>query len=257
MSARRCRRPVLRLAFLLAALAALASFASAGVAALASASEAQPPQGTLPTLPACVYGDLVLIGDPWDEHADLLLDTTYRLPDTPDPPDLVRVREAGFDSDHRVRAVLIDDLRALRGAAEAAGAMLAVQSAYRSYAYQRQVFAGWVARLGEAQALRVSARPGHSEHQLGTAIDFRTRGGPAPWDVDDWGLTPEGAWLMANAHRFGFLLSYPAGEEERTCYDYEPWHYRWVGRERAAEVHAQGVPLRVWLWQQGPPEVAR
>lgn len=207
-------------------------------------------------LPACAYGDVVVAGDPWLDHAEMLLDTTFRLPDTPDPPDLVSVREAGFASDHLVRAVLIDDLRALREAAEAAGMGLEVQSAYRSFAYQRQVFAGWVARLGEAQALRVSARPGHSEHQLGTAIDFRSRGGPAPWELDDWGRTPEGAWLIANAHRFGFVLSYPAGEEERTCYDYEPWHYRWLGRERAAEVQASGEPLRAWLWRHHPPRVA-
>jgi zinc D-Ala-D-Ala carboxypeptidase len=206
-------------------------------------------------LPACSYDDHVLAGDPWRDHAELLLDTSHRLPDTPDPPDLVSVRRAGFASDHLVRAIVLDDLRALRQAAEAAGLTLEVQSAYRSFSYQRQVFAGWVERLGEAQALRVSARPGHSEHQLGTAIDLRSRGGPAPWDLDDWGRTPEGAWLLENAHRFGFVLSYPQGEEDRTCYDYEPWHYRWLGRERAALVHASGEPLRAWLWRHHPPRV--
>lgn len=226
-----------------------------GASALAwgstAAATATPPADP----PPCSYGDVVLAGDPWRDHAELLLDTTYRLPETPDPPDLVSVRSAGFGSDHRVRALLIDDLRALTEAATAAGVALEVQSAYRSFAYQRQVFDGWVAQLGEAQALRVSARPGHSEHQLGTAVDFRSRGGPAPWDVDDWGRTPEGAWLMQQAHHYGFVLSYPAGEEARTCYDYEPWHYRWVGREQAAQVHAAGVPLRVWLWRRGPPAV--
>jgi zinc D-Ala-D-Ala carboxypeptidase len=208
--------------------------------------------------PPCEYGADVLAGDPWRDHADLVLDTRYRLPATGDPPDLVSVREAGFASAHRVRAVLIEDLRALGEAATAAGVALEIQSAYRSYAYQGEVFANWVARLGEARALRVSARPGHSEHQLGTALDFRSRGGPAPWELADWAATPQGAWLAAHAHRFGFVLSYPAGEEDRTCYDYEPWHYRWVGRERAAEVHAAGVPLRVWLWRSlGPPPVAR
>lgn len=207
-------------------------------------------------VPACRYDDLVIAGDPWRDHADLLLDTTYRLPATDDPPDLVSVRAAGFASDHQVRATVIDDLRALREAAEAAGVGLEVQSAYRSFSYQGQVFAGWVGRLGEARALRVSARPGHSEHQLGTAIDLRSRGGPAPWDLDDWARTPEGAWMRDNAYRFGFVLSYPEGEEERTCYDYEPWHFRWVGVERAAQVHASGLPLRVWLWLHRPPQVA-
>lgn len=209
-----------------------------------------------PPLPPCTYGDVVIAGDPLQDHADLLLDTTFRLPDTPDPPDLVSVRAAGFASDHLVRSVVIDDLRALREAAEAAGVPLEVQSAYRSFAYQRQVFAGWVARLGEAQARRVSARPGHSEHQLGTAVDLRSQGGPAAWDLEDWATTPAGAWAVANAHRFGFVLSYPAGEEDRTCYAYEPWHFRWLGRERAALVHASGEPLRVWLWRHHAP-VAR
>jgi len=205
-------------------------------------------------LPECEYGDRVIAGDPWRDHAELLLDTSFRLPDTPDPPDLVSVRAAGFASDHLVRALLIDDLSALNRAARAAGVRLAVQSAYRSYGYQAQVFAGWVAQLGRERALRVSARPGHSEHQLGTAIDLRSADGPAPWDVADWGATPDGAWLLENAHRFGFVLSYPAGEEARTCYDYEPWHYRWVGREQAAAVHAAGEPLRVWLWRHHPPQ---
>ncbi len=203
--------------------------------------------------PPCVYGDVMLDVDPWRDHADVLLDTSYRLPDLPDPPDLVSVRAAGFASDHLVRALLVDDLRALAGAAAAAGVPLEVQSAYRSFTYQTRVFDGWVARLGEVQARRVSARPGHSEHQLGTAIDFRSAGGPAAWDLDDWGLTPAGSWLMANAHTFGFVLSYPAGEEARTCYDYEPWHYRWVGRERAAQVRDAGITLREWLWRERPP----
>jgi zinc D-Ala-D-Ala carboxypeptidase len=225
--------------------------------ALATLAVAETPANLLPAAggpPPCAYGDVVLDLDPWGDHGDLPLDTSYRVPATPDPPDLVSVREAGFAGDHRVRALLIDDLRALREAALAAGAALEIQSAYRSYAYQAAVFQGWVERLGEARALRVSARPGHSEHQLGTAIDFRSSGGPPPWELDDWAETRAGSWLRENAHRYGFLLSYPAGEEERTCYDYEPWHYRWVGRERAAEVHAAGVPLRVWLWRRGPPQ---
>lgn len=221
---------------------------------LAPWSLAQTPAASLDP-PPCAYGDVVLDADHLRDHARVLLDTTYRLPETPDPGDLVGVRSAGFPSDHLVRAVIIDDLRALREDAEAAGVGLEVQSAYRSFTYQRQVFASWVTQLGEAQALRVSARPGHSEHQLGTAIDLRSRGGPAPWDLEDWGRTPEGAWVVRHAYRYGFVMSYPAGEEARTCYDYEPWHYRWVGREHALAVHESGEPLRVWLWRHHPPQV--
>jgi D-alanyl-D-alanine carboxypeptidase len=95
-----------------------------------------------------------------------------------------------------------------------------------------------------------SARAGHSEHQLGTALDFRSARGPDPWDLEDWGATPEGRWLAENAHRFGFVMSYPAGQESVTCYIYEPWHYRYVGREVAQEVMASGLTLREWLWSR-------
>jgi zinc D-Ala-D-Ala carboxypeptidase len=205
--------------------------------------------------PECRYDDVVLTGDLMRDAVTLLVDPIHRLPADAEPTDLVRVQRAGFASDHLVRAVLLDDLRALREAAVAEGHALAVQSAYRSYAYQRRVFDGWVARLGRERALRVSARPGHSEHQLGTAIDFRSADGPPAWELADWGATPEGAWLAAHAHRFGFVLSYPAGKESFTCYDYEPWHYRWVGSEAAAAIHASGITLREWLYRHHPPGV--
>lgn len=195
----------------------------------------------------------MLAGDPMQDHATLVLDLLWRLPPGFEPTDLVRLREAGFDSDLWVRAVVIDDLRAMREAAETEGLGLAVQSAYRSETYQDQVHRGWVALLGADQAAMTSARPGHSEHQLGTAIDLRSADGPPAWDLDDWALTPEGAWVVAHAHRFGFLVSYPMGSQAITCYDYEPWHLRWVGKALAAEVHATGLPLRAYLYAHQPP----
>lgn len=203
--------------------------------------------------PPCEVGERVLAGDPASEHATLLLDLLWRLPPGFEPPDLVPVRQAGFPSDLQVRAVVVDDLRAMREAAEADGLTLAVQSAYRSEAYQDQVHRGWVALLGAEQAALTSARPGHSEHQLGTAVDLRSADGPPAWDLEDWALTPEGAWVAVHAHRFGFLISYPMGSLATTCYDYEPWHLRWVGRELAAEVHASDLPLRAYLHAHHPP----
>ena len=93
--------------------------------------------------------------------------------------------------------------------------------------------------------------PGHSEHHLGTAIDF---GSPddskAAWNHEDWGQTPAGAWLYQNAWRFGFVLSYPKNKRDVTCYQYEPWHYRYIGREMAADLHATSLTLREYLWRQ-------
>jgi len=153
-----------------------------------------------------------------------------------------------------VSRVVIDDLRAMAKAAKAAGAELAVQSAFRSYRYQVTTFNGWVARSNEAHARTVSARPGHSEHQLGTAIDFRSANDVTPpWQLDDFATTAAGGWLGDHAWEYGFVLSYPKGATAETCYAYEPWHYRYVGRDIAAAIHASGQTPRRYLWEQYGP----
>ena len=204
-------------------------------------------------VPPCSVGERIVTIDPEAHPALVLLDPAWRLPPGYAPRDLVPVSAAGFASDHLVRAVVVDDLRALRDAAETAGARLAVQSAYRSEDRQARVHEGWVRLLGAARAVEVSARAGHSEHQLGTAVDLRSAAGPPAWDLDDWATTPEGAWVAEHAHRFGFVVSYPRGAEAAGCYAYEPWHLRWVGRERAAAATAAAVAYRVWLHLHHPP----
>ena len=216
--------------------------------------------------PACVVGDRVVDADPDADAATVLLDLEWRLPPGYAPTDLVRVSAAGFAGDHQVRAVVVDDLRSLREAAEAAGMHLAVQSGYRSEAYQARVHEGWRAALGPERAALVSARPGHSEHQLGTAVDLRSADGPPAWDLEDWATTPEGAWVAQNALTFGFVVSYPRDALASACYDYEPWHLRWVGRDVAARYAAavgvagrpdgratEAVPYRAWLHHEHPP----
>jgi D-alanyl-D-alanine carboxypeptidase len=100
---------------------------------------------------------------------------------------------------------------------------------------------------GEAEARRFSARAGHSEHELGTAIDFKAAGGGSPW-TKAFARSRHARWLAANAWRFGWIQSYPTGAEDQTCYGPEAWHYRYVGRDVAAAVHASEMTLRAWLW---------
>lgn len=142
-----------------------------------------------------------------------------------------------------LRGIVYPDLVALRAAARAAGHRLVIVSAYRSYTQQELTFDYWVGVGGYEQALRTSARPGHSEHQLGTTLDFGD-GSAAPWEYTDWAATPTGGWLAQHAAEFGFLMTYPAGRSAVTCYDYEPWHYRWVGRDVATAVTGTGRTLR-------------
>lgn len=128
----------------------------------------------------------------------------------------------------------------LVAAAAAEGIALTAQSTYRSYASQQRVYAGWVAQLGQEAADLTSARPGHSEHQTGLAIDFSAV--PATCTLDQcFAGTPQGQWLAANAWRFGFHLRYPEGATPITGYEFEPWHYRYVGPELATELHETGI----------------
>ena len=152
------------------------------------------------------------------------------------PPDLTAVPNGG----ERGRRIAVTDLVALLDAAATAGYPLIVVSGYRSYDEQKATFDHWVSVGGYEQALRTSARPGHSEHQLGTAVDLGD-GSKPPWEYDDWAATPSGAWVSAHATEFGFVLSYPKGKTDVTCYAYEPWHFRWVGRDLAARVAASGL----------------
>ena len=115
------------------------------------------------------------------------------------------------------------------------GSQLTVVSPYRSYNAQVSVYAGWVARLGQAQADRQSARPGFSEHQTGLAVDIDTAVSQA------FGATPAGMWLAANSYRYGFIVRYPDGLEPVTGYEYEPWHFRYVGVALATEMHTTGI----------------
>lgn len=204
--------------------------------------------------PACAYEDRAATVVPTGDGRYTVLDTVFALPADFRPDDLVPARRAGFDDDRLVRAAIVPDLRALLEAAAADGVGLELQSAFRDHAYQARTFAYWVELNGYDAALATSARAGHSEHQLGTAIDLRSAGGPAPWDVEDWATTEAGAWMGRNGPRFGFVLSYPRGARDVTCYAYEPWHWRWVGRDLAARVHAAGATPREILWEVGRAE---
>jgi zinc D-Ala-D-Ala carboxypeptidase len=124
------------------------------------------------------------------------------------------------------------------GKAEA-GLDFSVQSAYRGFDSQTRVYDDDVARNGQAFADTDTARPGHSEHQTGFAVDISAV--PANCSLDAcFGGTPQGVWLAANAWRFGFLLRYPADKVPVTGFTYEPWHFRYIGVPLSTELHRTG-----------------
>jgi zinc D-Ala-D-Ala carboxypeptidase len=191
-------------------------------------------------LPACAYRDILTARAAYSQFATTLLDTIYRLPGTYYPGDLVTT---GLRGGGLIRRIAVADLHAMDRAARLAGARFAVVSAFRSFSRQALMFNNRVALVGRAVALRTVARPGHSEHQLGTAIDFRSYDGRTPFAT-----TRAGSWMKANGWRYGWLVSYPSGKASVTCYSYEAWHYRYVGRTVARLVHYSGLTTRQWIW---------
>ena len=200
--------------------------------------------------PECRYDDVLTRHNDLSDWPISLLDPIYMVSRGYVPPNLVSVSRANIQGSGRVRRSVIADLAAMATAARKAGAPLRVTSAYRSWKEQRNLYQREVERYGLKFARESVARPGHSEHQLGTTFDFTSGGSNRrAWAYNNWAKTPAGAWIKANGWRYGFLLSYPDGKKGRTCYRYEPWHWRYVGREMAVDVRASGLTLREYLWK--------
>lgn len=131
------------------------------------------------------------------------------------------------------------------------GLRMQLQSAYRPFAMQRAIYTDYVASRGQEYADISSARPGHSEHQTGLVIDISAL--PASCTLQAcFADTPQGLWLAENAWRFGFILRYPEGMTDITGYKFEPWHYRYVGDELAAEMHERGIRTLEEFFDLGP-----
>jgi D-alanyl-D-alanine carboxypeptidase len=114
------------------------------------------------------------------------------------------------------------------------------QSAYRSYTAQVSTYNGWVSKLGKKAADLTSARPGYSEHQTGLAIDIATADSKCTLQAC-FASTNQGKWLAKNAYKYGFILRYPKGQTDVTGYEFEPWHYRFVGKALASDYRASGA----------------
>ncbi|WP_077213656.1 M15 family metallopeptidase [Bacillus dakarensis] len=119
-------------------------------------------------------------------------------------------------------------------------------SGYRSYERQEGLFAAKENQVGREEAAQVVAIPGFSEHQSGLAMDISSPSVGYQL-IEEYGETIEGQWLAENAHKFGFILRYPKGKESITGYQYEPWHYRYVGIEAATVIHEKNLTLEEYF----------
>ncbi len=147
----------------------------------------------------------------------------------------VLLRVPGNES-MQVRKPTAAALETMFTAAKTDGLNLMLSSGYRSYAYQVNLYNGYVQTQGQATADTQSARPGFSEHQTGLAADIEpsTRKCELEQCFAD---TPEGKWIVANAYKYGFIIRYTSDKVQVTGYEYEPWHVRYVGTDLATELH--------------------
>ena len=215
-----------------------------GAAVLAAPAAAPGPALGVGPLPACRLDDVLTAPRDYDSWSTTLVDWILTVGPDYKPPDLVSISRAGVTGGGLIRELALDDLKAMADAARAHGTPLGNVSSYRSYNQQRVLFNSYVNGYGYNRAITFSARPGHSEHQLGLTIDFAP-GGQSVFVNEETGA---GAWLSKNAWKYGWLMSYPKGKKPVTCYRYEPWHYRYVGRDLAAKIHASGLTTREYLW---------
>ncbi|MDR1795745.1 MAG: M15 family metallopeptidase [Erysipelotrichaceae bacterium] len=156
------------------------------------------------------------------------------LPDTYIPANLVSLANGKLVTEETKTA-----FEAMVAAMQEDGMTINTNSAYRSYDYQVQLYNRYVSSYGQAEADTFSARPGHSEHQLGTTLDVYGSNG----EYTLFGQTKEYQWVLENGYKFGFIIRYPEGSEALTGYKPEPWHLRYVGIEIATIMHDEGIQI--------------
>lgn len=179
----------------------------------------------------------------------VLVNEEHPLATDYEPPHLVAI-----DSERSVDSRIAADLQQMMSDGAAQGLDMYVTSAYRSYERQREVFsAGMQERLNSGLAPLEAyedtstsiAFPGTSEHATGLAVDIIANGYS---ELDEkQASTPEQQWLMAHCWEYGFILRYPQDTGDITGIIYEPWHYRYVGKEAAKEITEQGITLEEYL----------
>lgn len=182
-------------------------------------------------------GEKILLVNPWNHL-----------------PEDYSVKLRKINDSYQVASLAYPDFQDMMADCAAAGCAPVVCSAYRTQEYQEKLFARKISRLvaagmtqeeAEKEAATVVAIPGTSEHQLGLALDIIDN---SNWKLDQsQENTKTQQWLMANSWKYGWILRYPNGKTELTGIIYEPWHYRYVGKEIAAELHQLDMCLEEYL----------
>jgi len=176
--------------------------------------------------------------------------TSLKIPDVPTRTDKSKDEQS-------LRADVATPLKNMFDAASTAGHYLMIGSGYRSAAMQKVYFNSLAASVGEETANQAIAYPGQSEHQTGLALDISTLSKECYLD-QCFATTADGLWLADNSYKYGFILRYPLGSETITGYQYEPWHFRYVGIDLATALHQSNLTLDgAWTYLQAADATLR
>ena len=167
-----------------------------------------------------------------DNRELMLINKYYYLDENYTPDTITNISPSYAYEGNSINEEVLTAFKDLAAEAKLAGYTILINSSYRDYNSQKEVWDSRKTLYGTRQADSFAARAGHSEHQTGYAIDVADF-----YDVNDtFGETESFIWMKENCYNFGFILRYPEDKEEITGYSYEPWHYRYVGKEIAKEI---------------------
>lgn len=180
----------------------------------------------------------------------LLVNKSNKIPDDYD----ISLHE--LQNGNYVAEIMYEDLKEMwfDGEEQNPGYSFCVCSGYRSYEKQEYLLAnkiqsgmdcGYTYEEAYNKAILEISPPGYSEHQTGLAVDIVAESYQILDETQE--LTPENKWLQEHCYEYGFILRYPKGKEDVTGYNYEAWHFRYVGREAAKDIHNMGITLEEYL----------
>ena len=188
-----------------------------------------------------------------DERYLILINKSNTIDESYTPETLVKVKDTHKDIELSKTAEMA--LEAMFKEMRARGYKnVFVTSAYRSYSYQSSLFNNYISEemarglsyeKAKEKVLTYSAYPGTSEHHTGLCVDLMTN---SMTELDEsFADDPVYDWLLENAWKFGFILRFPKDKTDITGYSFEPWHYRFVGREHAYKIYSQGLCLEEYV----------
>lgn len=168
----------------------------------------------------------------------ILVNKYYQLDKDFKFDDIVEVSNRHCYGEQSIRKEVYDKFIEMFNAAKLENLTIIINSSYRPYDYQENLWNRYARENGEKWADKYAARAGSSEHQTGLAIDVTTYNAKQQGDFEK---TDEFTWMTNNAYKYGFILRYPKDKENITGYSYEPWHYRYVGKKVAEKIHNLGI----------------